>query len=192
MKIQRIKKVVIVLLLISCLCYLKSKITYTSYESKVEGKVQGNLANWNIKVNNTLITKETPQVINIDDIVWETNNTRENKIAPGSRGTLTLTIDPEKTDVSIDYELQIIDKNIDDTKILTVTNIKTANYPLTKQRDTYKATFPLKDIKLNKKETITITIEWIDTSEDIEITKEEQETKNDDFIVMNFKAIQKK
>lgn len=178
------------MLLIGCLIYLKSKVTYTSYESKVEATVDSKIANWNILVNDTLITSDTPKDIVIDKIDWFTNHTREGKVAPGSTGVVTLIIDPKTTDVAIEYELKIIDKKIDPTKILTVTYVSTNNYDLTKVGDTYSATFPLKEIKSGKKEVITIFLKWIEESEVTEVTPEDNIST--DFIEISFKAKQKK
>lgn len=190
MKKKKVKKIVIISLLIVCLLYLKSKVTYTSYESKVDATVKAKIAKWNILVNDTLITSDTPQEIKIDNINWTTNHTREGKVSPGSKGYLTLIIDPKTTEVAIDYELKIIDKKIDANKILTVTYVSTNNYDLVKNNDTYTATFPLKDIKGGKKEVITIFLEWIEESDTTEVPKDE--LTSDDFIEINFKAKQKK
>lgn len=190
MKKIKLKKIVIITLLIICLLYLKSKVTYTSYESKVDATVNAKIAKWNILVNDTLITTNTPQEIKIDNINWTTNHTREGKTAPGSKGYLTLIIDPKTTEVAIDYELKIIDKKIDTNKILTVTYINTNNYDLVKNNDTYTATFPLSDIKSGKKEVITIFLEWIEETDTTEVPKEE--LTSDDFIEISFKAKQKK
>lgn len=190
MKKKKLKKIIIIMLLIGCLIYLKSKVTYTSYESKVEATVDSKIAKWNILVNDTLITSDTPKDIMIDKIDWSTNHTRDGKVAPGSTGVLSLIIDPKTTDVAIEYELKIIDKKIDPTKILTVTYISTNNYNLTQIGDTYSATFPLKDIKAGKKEVITIFLKWIEESEITEATPEDNVST--DFIEISFKAKQKK
>lgn len=190
MKKNNLKKIVIISLLIICLLYLKSKVTYTSYESKVDATVNAKIAKWKILVNDTLITSDTQQEIKIDNINWTTNHTREGKTAPGSKGYLTLIIDPKTTEVAIDYELKIIDKKIDANKILTATYISTNNYDLIKNNDTYTATFPLSDIKSGKKEVITIFLEWIEESDTTEVPKEE--LTSDDFIEISFKAMQKK
>ena len=98
--IKKKKRLVITLLIvISCFIYLRQNSTYTSYESEVEGRVEASVANWKIKVNNTLITGEENQAIDINTVEWKTDHTMEGTASPGTGGTITITIDPTTTRV---------------------------------------------------------------------------------------------
>ena len=63
--VKKHKMIVLIIIILICLLYLKGNSTYTSYESEVSGNVESKIADWKIKVNDTLITTESEQVINI-------------------------------------------------------------------------------------------------------------------------------
>lgn len=190
--IKKRKKLVIALLIvITCFIYLCQNSTYTSYESKVEGKIEASVANWKIKVNNTLVTGEENQAIDINTVEWETDHTMEGTASPGTRGTITITIDPTTTGVPFDYSLTIIDHTINPDKILTVTGVENTLNPLLKENNTYQGTMTLNDIKDKKIDTIKLHVFWDDEGQDIEVNPDE-EIENVDMIEIDFKASQKK
>ena len=120
---KRKKLIIIVIIVISCIIYLSINSTYSSYESEVEATADSQIADWKIKVNDTLITGEAEQTITINDIEWDTTHTKENTITPGTSGIITVIIDPTTTEVAFAYELTIIDKTVNPNKILTVTKV---------------------------------------------------------------------
>lgn len=189
--VKKHKMIVLVIIILICLLYLKGSSTYTSYESEVSGNVDSKIADWKIKVNDTLITTESEQVINIDSINWETNHTREGKASPGATGTIEITIDPTTTKVAFDYELTVIDQTIDPTKILVVNEIDNEVGKLDKIDNTYHGSMSLQDIKEGKKEKLTMYVKWEDHGLDTVVNPEE-ETQTSDFIEMIFRVVQKK
>lgn len=189
--VKKHKMIALVIVILICLLYLNGNSTYTSYESEVTGNVDSKIADWKIKVNDTLITTESEQVINIDSINWETNHTRDGKVSPGATGTIEITIDPTSTKVAFDYELTVIDQSIDPTKILIVNEIDNEVGKLDKIDNTYHGSMSLKDIKDGKKEKLTMHVEWEDHGLDTVVDPEE-ETQTSDFIEMSFKVVQKK
>lgn len=188
---KRKKTIIILLVIIACFIYLHANSTYTSYESEVEGRVETEVADWKIKVNNTLITGEENQEIDIDTINWETDHTMEGTASPGTKGTITITLDPTTTEVPFDYTLTIIDHTINPDKILTVIGVENTLTPLVKENNTYQGTMTLDDIKSGKTDTIKIHAFWDDGGEDIEVNPDE-ETQSVDMIEIDFKASQKK
>ena len=46
----------IAILIVLCLFFLKSRVTYTSYETEVEGKVASPIANWIISIDGYTIS----------------------------------------------------------------------------------------------------------------------------------------
>ena len=189
--IKKYKSIFLIIVVLVCFLYLNGNSTYTSYESEVTGNVDSDIADWKIKVNDTLITTESEQVINIDSINWETNHTREGKASPGATGTIEITIDPTSTKVAFDYELTVIDQSIDPTKILIVNEIDNEVGKLDKIDNTYHGSMSLKDIKDGKKEKLTMHVKWEDHGLDTVVDPEE-ETQTSDFIEMSFKVVQKK
>ena len=189
--VKKHKMIALVIVILICLLYLNGNSTYTSYESEVTGNVDSDIADWKIKVNDTLITTESEQVINIDSINWETNHTRDGKVSPGATGTIEITIDPTSTKVAFDYELTVIDQSIDPSKILIVNEIDNEVGKLDKIDNTYHGSMSLKDIKDGKKEKLTMHVKWEDHGLDTVVDPEE-ETQTSDFIEMNFRVVQKK
>lgn len=186
------RTIIILLIVLICIIYLATSTTYTSYESNTSAKVESDIASWNIKVNDTLITTATTQEINIDTINWNTEHIREGTAAPGTSGSLEITIDPTDTDVSFDYELTIIDHTVDENKLLSVTSVTSARNNLTQEGNVYRGTMSLSDIKQDIKEVITINLLWDDKGEDTVIIPGEEEPTTDDFIELDFRAIQRK
>ena len=188
-KKQELKLVIIVVIVIGCFLYLNKKVTYSSYESNLDSKIVPNIANWDIYINDNLITTSEQKTISIKDIVWKNNHAADNKVAPGSKGKLDITIDPKQTDVAIKYEIEIIDKKVDSNKILTVTNIDLNDNQITKTEDNiYNGIISIDDIKNEKETTISLDIEWIndDTVNDLD----KNISSLDDYIVINFNASQ--
>lgn len=188
---ERKRLIVILLIVITCLIYLRQNTTYTSYESEVEGKVEASVADWKIKVNNTLITGEENQAIDINTVEWETEHTMEGTASPGTGGTITIKIDPTTTEVPFDYTLTVIDHTINPDKILTVTGVENTLSPLVKENNIYHGTMTLSDINGKKTDTIKIHVFWDDGGQDIVVNPDE-DTKSIDMIEIDFKASQKK
>ena len=86
--VKKPKTIALIIVILICLLYLKGNSTYTSYESEVTGNVESDIADWKIKVNDTLITTETEQVINIDSISWESNHPSDGNPSPDASGTI--------------------------------------------------------------------------------------------------------
>lgn len=182
--------IIIIAIILVCIIYLQANSTYTSYESEVEGSANSEVADWKIKVNDTLITTNQTEAINIDSIDWETEHTREGTISPGTSGTITITIDPTTTQVAFDYELRIIDRTVDETKLLTVTSVENTLTELTKEDNVYHGIMTLENIKNKAVDTIKIHAIWDDYGQDIEVDPEE-ETEQSDLIEIDFKAKQR-
>ena len=115
--------VVVMVLIFGSLYYLYSKGTYTAYETLTNGRITPNIAKWNISVDGFKITTGEVQTVGLSNIVWNSSNAVNGKALPGSTGTAKAIIDPMDTDVAIKYTFEIIDKSVDDTKFLKVTNI---------------------------------------------------------------------
>lgn len=188
---KRKKIIIIIVIIICCFTYLHNKITYTSYESEINGNLEAEIADWKIKVNNTLISNSENQSIDIDTIEWETDHTMEGTASPGTGGIITITIDPTTTQVPFDYALTIVDHTINPDKTLTVTEIENTLTPLVKENNIYHGTLTLDDIKNQKIDTIKIHVFWDDGGQDIEVNPND-DSQSIDMIEIDFKATQKK
>lgn len=183
--------VVVTVLVLGSLFYLYSKGTYTAYETLTNGKITPNIAKWNISVDGFKITTGEVQTVGLSNIVWNSSNAVNGKALPGSTGTAKVTIDPMDTDVSIKYTFEIVDKSVDDTKFLKVTNINdNGNNLIRVGENVYTGIFSLDDIKNKVKKELVLDVEW-PLGEDIDPTSEEVNSSVN-FLVINFTVEQYK
>lgn len=186
-----IQIVVVMVLVFGSLYYLYSKGTYTAYETLTNGKITPNMAKWNISVDGFKVTSSDVQTIGLSNITWNSSNAVNGKALPGSTGTVKITIDPLDTDVAIKYTFGIVDKNVDDTKFLKVTNINdNGNNLIRVGENVYTGIFSLDDIKKQAKKELTFDVEW-PLGEDIDPTSEEVNSSIN-FLVINFSVEQYK
>lgn len=186
-----IQIVVVMVLVFGSLYYLYSKGTYTAYETLTNGKITPNMAKWNISVDGFKVTSTDVQTIGLSNITWNSSNAVNGKALPGSTGTVKITIDPMDTDVAIKYTFEIVDKNVDDTKFLKVTNINdNGNNLIRVGENVYTGIFSLDDIKKQAKKELTFDVEW-PLGEDIDPTSEEVNSSIN-FLVINFSVEQYK
>ena len=81
--------------------------TNSRYVNTTQGTAKAEVAVWNISINNTTITSE--QVLT-GEIVLVTNSslnqtTTDNKLAPGKSGYFDVIINPDGTEVAIEYAI---------------------------------------------------------------------------------------
>lgn len=184
MKMSRkiIRVLLVTLVVVSSLFYLYSKGTYTAYETKTEGRITPSIAKWNIKVDGFTVTSSEVKTIGLSNITWNSNNAVSNKAVPGSTGVAKITIDPVDTDVAIKYTLEVIDKDIDDTKFLDVIDIYDNNNTLIQTGvNTYVGIITLDDLKVKE---LTLNVEW-PLGEDIDPTSSEVNSSSN-FLLINF------
>lgn len=186
-----IQIVVVMVLVFGSLYYLYSKGTYTAYETLTNGKITPNMAKWNISVDGFKVTSSDVQTIGLSNITWNSSNAVNGKALPGSTGTAKAIIDPMDTDVAIKYTFEIIDKSVDDTKFLKVTNINdNGNNLIRVGENVYTGIFSLDDIKNKVKKELVLDVEW-PLGEDVDPTSEEVNSSVN-FLVINFTVEQYK
>lgn len=183
--------IVVTILLFGSLFYLYSNGTYTAYETETNGKITPGIAKWNISVDGFKVTSTDVQTIGLSNITWNSNNAVNGKAVPGSTGTAKVTIDPMDTDVAIKYTFEIVDKSVDDTKFLNVTNIEDGGNNLIRVgENTYTGIFSLDDIKNKVQKELILDVEW-PLGEDVDPTSEEVNSSVN-FLVINFSVEQYK
>ena len=192
---KNVKKVLqvflITILILLCIAFLKSRVTYTSYESSINGNVSSPIASWRISIDGKDISTLSTDSLTIDSINWSTNNVREGKVAPGSVGDMKIVIDPTGTDVAIYFELEIIDKSVDESKFLKVTNISITNTDIELRRiavNKYAGILTLDDISSGDKPVVDIDVIW-ESVEEVEYNTGVNDNL-DAFLVFNFNAKQ--
>ena len=185
---NRIKKIIVVCTLLICFIFLITRITYSSYESNTAGNVTGNIAGWNIKINDVIVSNEVDKEVDIDDVVWNSTHTRSGKLAPGSTGTFNIKLDFSGTDVAVRFDLEIIDKTIDPDKVLTLVDIDTADVTLVRTDvSTYSAIVDVDDIDTTIVN-LALDLSWVNIEASPDPT--DGGSGNDDFLEVNFKAVQ--
>ncbi len=157
----------ITLLIIMCLLLAGifiASYSYALYENNVTGDVDTTPANWNIKVNNTLISTGVTNEFVIDNINYTQTDTnvRSGKFAPGIEGYYDITIDPTDTEVSIKYTIEIEDFDNENLRIDHI-SLLSGNGTLTQSGDDYVGIIPLNS---TIKERIRIFLVWDDLNTD--------------------------
>lgn len=187
-KDERRKIIIFLVVVFLCLFYLKEKATYTSYSSEASGEADAKIASWNISLDGQKITTKEMQDITINDIHWDKSNVREGKAAPGSQGVMKIEIDPGDTDVAIKYDLEVIDKNVDENMILRVLNIVQSDVELIKTGiNKYSAVLTLDMINKKVKPVVQLDLIW---ENDDNINDLDKNFDLDNFLKINFTAVQ--
>ena len=144
--------------------------TYSRYISNATVNTTVDIAKWSIKLNGTDISTEptTKQV----ELTYEANEfVKDTTIAPGTKGTFDIVLDPTDSEVAIDYLLNIDTANISGIASnganIAITGAKyvidgQAEASATITNDTITINEGLADVLADNKVTISVTIEWQD------------------------------
>ncbi len=97
------KAIVIVAILLAILISFLGGQTFSKYITEVVGNVNTKIANWNFVVNGQ--TSET-QTINLESTI-NNRTVKDKKVAPGTKGTILITIDGTGSDVGIKYDVMV-------------------------------------------------------------------------------------
>lgn len=155
---------VISIILIAVFLFLVMSITYSLFETRKQATVSSNVAKWNIKVNNSMVTKFSSEVnsFNLGGIEWQSGgHVKPGKAAPGSVGTFEIDIDPTDTDVSFIYELTIDTSNLHNDEFLISSVSETnGNEFIRTGENTYVGIARLEDNLDNTKYHVEISIVW--------------------------------
>ena len=189
------KNIIIFLFIVlcsGCFLYLGARGTYTSLESEIEGNASASVAGIHLKINGVDVVENNNGTLDnriiLDNTTWVSTHTREEKISPGSSGTIDLELDPSGSEVAILYEFRFVDKKIDDDKLLTFADITSDDTFTRTGVDTYTGVFTLNDIEQNKKVRISADF-FFDYLTDIEGITEDNQVL-DDLFEIHFHAIQ--
>lgn len=96
--------------------------TFARYTTVVENDTKVGIANWQISLNDTdIINGET--LTDTVQLVPLTQTTTNNKLAPGQNGYFDITINPEGTEVAIEYTINLDISSLPTGIILTTYEI---------------------------------------------------------------------
>lgn len=165
------------MLLVVCLYFVSG--TYAKYTWK--GTATGNVAvaKWQVGLgaNQTAIT-------DVAFTVKDNVNVATGKIAPGCTATGTLGINPEGSEVSVDYKFKIDITKLPEGLDLTVTSVKVGETVLTRGEDTwYTGTIQLPESGVFTSEdvtTVTIEATWTDDKTTLDHVNEDGYGNNTD------------
>ena len=136
--------------------------SYSLFESQRVNTTNLEIAKWEIKVNESLLSGNS-STFTVNNFIWSTSPyVMEGKAAPGLDGYFDIIIDPNDTDTSIRYDVTFDFSNLDNNQF-SITEIKeiddksivrTGEY-------TYSNIITLDEIENSETNTIRVYIEWI-------------------------------
>ena len=150
-------------------------ITYSLFQSNLQGSVIVQTANWKILINNTDISSGTQHSFVIDKInIIGSNHTKDGKIAPGEYGNFDVLIDATNTNVSIRYDIYFDFSNLEGTKIsiLSIEETEAGKELIQTGNNLYTGIMSLNEISKGIKNKITVNLVW---NEDETTNKEDTE-----------------
>lgn len=114
---KKIRIILILLTLSVTLSFMSD--TYSRYVIDTSSNVELSFANWQILLNEQDITDGTTSTLEITPVIEESNNVKENKLAPSSKGYFDILVNPSNVEVSFDYnvKVKILNENLPDILI---------------------------------------------------------------------------
>ncbi len=155
---------VISIILIAVILFITTFYTYSLFETNKQISVSSEIAKWNVKVNNNMVTKNINPIntFNLGSISWNNGgHVRSGKAAPGSTGTIEIEIDPTDTQVSFSYEISIDTSSLHNEEF-NITSVRetNGNQFIRTGEFTYVGIARLADNRNGEKYNIEIDITW--------------------------------
>lgn len=170
------KKVLIVFTLILVVILIIEIIRiYAVFYSEATGNIEIKNANWQIYVNDVDITKEQVNEFTVDDInIDEKEGVKDGKLAPGVSGDFSITINPQNTDVSVEYDIEFQADEMENKqiKIISVEEVNGQNTFEQTGENKYTGKILLADIKNGVTNTIKVKLKWEDDGTNDELDSE--------------------
>ena len=114
---KRIKIILILLTLSVTLSFMSD--TYSRYVVSTPSNIELSFASWQILVNNKDITDGTTSSLEITPVIEASDNIKDNKIAPSSKGYFDILVNPTEVEMSFDYtvNVKVLNENLPDILI---------------------------------------------------------------------------
>lgn len=140
--------------------------TFARYTTVVQNESTVEIADWQISINNKdILNGET--LVNSLQLIPDTQITTDNKIAPGQKGYFDIIINPEGTDVAIQYMLNFNTTNIPSGILLTKYEILETGISARIENNTIEGEINLQEenqLTQEEKKTIRVFWEWNEVS----------------------------
>lgn len=169
------KKKVLLISLLAVFIVAAAGITFARYQSKGVGEDTFKVAKWAVKVNTVDIT---PAAITpfTTDITWtNADNVVEGYIAPGMTGTASIVINPEGSQVAMNYWLDV-ETDLTGNDNISIKSVKVGDIDLPKveavgdpHEGMYAGTIALPTtgaMTATETQTAVVTLEWEDKNTD--------------------------
>lgn len=101
------KKRILVFILFCLVFVFLFQEAYAKYRKVASTQVENTVANWNIKINNEIISNKTTLTNHITPTITSNAHVKDNVLAPGSQGYFDVDIDATDADVSFTYDIDI-------------------------------------------------------------------------------------
>lgn len=124
-KKKDLRFVILFLLLVSCSLLYLFQSSYAKYRRSVSGRVTGDIAQWNIKVNEEDIMNKKTLSSTVEAVFPESEYNKEGVVAPGIEGYYLIQIDASQVDVP--FECHISSTVADESSIR---DLKTTSYSI--------------------------------------------------------------
>ena len=160
---KRIFKKILIIAILFMVLFMAYRIIsiYAIFYSEGQGRVVQNNATWTIYLNQTNVTSRNSNTFEVDTFELEENShVSTGKIAPGTRGSFYIELNPENTNVSIRYDIEIDKTQIsnDSIQILSIEEIEEGNTLTKTDESTYTGIIPLQELQQGKINKIKIKI----------------------------------
>lgn len=124
-KKKDLRFVILFLLIVSCSLLYLFQSSYAKYRRSVSGRVTGDIAQWNIKVNEEDIMNKKTLSSTVEAVFLESEYNKEGVVAPGIEGYYLIQIDASQVDVP--FECNISSTVADESSIR---DLKTTSYSI--------------------------------------------------------------
>ncbi len=191
---NKTKLILISLLSVGILSFTVYK-TYSLFETNASGTAESRLAKWAIKVDNTTITSlaASNRTFNLGQLSWSNqNHVVSGKGAPGSIGTIDITIDPTDTEVSFIYDITVDLSSLNNSEFQVYQITETSGETITRTGEyTYTGVAYLSDIRNDKEYEIEIQFIWNNSADNDDADYNLGSRSNEDiFIPITFNVRQ--
>lgn len=162
---KRIFKKILIIAILFMVLFMAYRIIsiYAIFYSEGQGKVTQNNATWTIYLNQTNVTSKNSNTFEVDTFELEENSrVSTGKIAPGTKGSFYIELDPKNTNVSIRYDIELDKTQIsnDSIEIISIEEIEEENTLTKTAESTYTGIMPLQEIQQGKINKIKVKVEW--------------------------------
>lgn len=105
--------------------------TFAKYKKEVNGRIEADVADWNIKINNEDIRGKTTLTNSIVPTFPGDSYTKAGVIAPGTSGYFDLNIDATNADVNFAYTITATSDTTSDVRDIVIESYKIGNGAVT-------------------------------------------------------------